>query len=385
MIKEIVFYLLISIYIIIVIIVAFNLLNTSLPGSGLPRAEVPLVSIAAGGARSMAIMENGDLLLWGENTINRQGDAHLTYRTLIMEDVVAISASIGELRWSNGNGHNMALTSNGDLWIWGVDIREMGRLHNSAIRIGWGRPYRLFNNLYNPVKIMENVTHIAAGSEYAKALTSDGTLWGWGSSLQGQLGLERRSASDTPVRIMEDVIFMSAGIARTYAIMADNTLWAIGNENRKIMEDVIYVSRGASHTMAITSDRKLWAFGNNRVGQLGDGTTEIPDQPLLIMADVINVSAGYMYTMAITSNGDLWGWGSNGRGQLGDGTRETRYSPVLIMENVIAVSTGVSHTLAVTCDGNLWAWGDNLFGQLGDGTTESRLYPVLVMTGVRRF
>jgi len=381
------------------------LLNSrSLPGSGLSFISAQISPLATGNAHSMVITTDGGLWVFGSTFCDPYSNEITThfYPTRIKEGVLAVSTNIGEIIWSRGNTQHMVLTSDGNLWVWGVDIRDANVLARNANSQGWGRPSRQFNNLLAPVNVMSNVVSISAGSGHALAIASDDTLWGWGKSWNGQLGESSSDRRGRPTMIMDDVIAVSAGNAHTMMVTSNNILWTCGrnssgqlgdgttDERRspinqkpiKIKHDVIAVSAGDSHSMAITSNGELWAWGCNRYGQLGDGTTKNRYSPIKIMYDVVLVSAGASHTMAVTSDGILWGWGANGSGQLGVGTTENQHNPVMIMDNVVTVSVGHAHTLAITSDGVLWAWGNNSSGQLGDGTTESRHSPVRVMDNV---
>jgi len=178
-----------------------------------------------------------------------------------------------------------------------------------------------------------------------------GSLWGWGCNQDGQLGNGTTITSIDPVEIMENVIFVSASAGsgpsqgHTMAITSDGTLWGwganqdfqLGDGTRtsrfrpvEIMSDVIYVATGANHTMAITHDNKLWGWGCNRFYQMGNGTNLEYIIPAPIMENVIAVSTSSLHTMAITKDGELWAWGHNRHGQLGDGTTISRPVPVRI-------------------------------------------------------
>ena len=82
---------------------------------------------------------------------------------------------------------------------------------------------------------MDDVIAISAASSHTMAITTDGTLWAWGSN-GGQLGDGTTTTRHVPTRIMDDVAA---------------------------------VSTGDSHTIAITTDGALWAWGHNWTGQLG--------------------------------------------------------------------------------------------------------------------
>jgi alpha-tubulin suppressor-like RCC1 family protein len=74
--------------------------------------------------------------------------------------------------------HTVALRTDGTLWAWGDNF--LGQL-------GIGTSSGLFNT---PQPVQTNVTWqaIAAGRDFTLAVRTDGTLWGWGWNLFGQIG-----------------------------------------------------------------------------------------------------------------------------------------------------------------------------------------------------
>jgi alpha-tubulin suppressor-like RCC1 family protein len=184
---------------------------------------------------------------------------------------------------------------------------------------------------------------VACGGEYSMALRSDGTIWGWGANLSGQLGINGTVTT------------------QNYSLQA-------GTDN-----DWKDLAVGAFHTLALKSNGTLWAWGENGNGQLGDGTNNnkrIAPVQIGTDNDWKVIDGGYAHSMAIKTNGTLWAWGFNYGGQLGDNTLTDKYAPTQIgTDNKWAsVACGGYHTLAVKTDGTLWAWGWNEQGQVGVGS-----------------
>ena len=309
------------------------------------RTDITRMPIAATFSTSFAILEDGSLWGWGNNSTwlldynSPIGHPHGS-PVKIMDSVLAVSA---------GRIHVVAIRADGSLWGWGNN--ESGQLGIGTTTIR-----------QSPVKIMEDVIAVSAGSDHTMAIRADGSLWGWGDSVHGQLG----DGSNVPFEIDRD----SGSIIRVPQVYPI-----------KILGDVVSVSAGRTHTMAIRADGSLWGWGENSFGQIGDGCEGFVETryghigislrqlyPKKIMDDVVAVSAGYLETMAVRVDGSLWTWGWDSfRAPDGSSTWVTHPSPRRIMDNVLSVSASNGHRATITNNGNLYAWGINWFGRIGVG------------------
>ena len=128
---------------------------------------------------------------------------------------------------------------------------------------------------------------------------------------------------------------------------------------------------GFEHWIALTSNGRCYAWGHNDFGQLGIGTVEATQTPLLIQAlkniEVVDIGCGGFYNIALTRDGLIYGWGHNQFGQLGDGSYDSVTVPKRIdfNEKIASISCGIKHSMALTDSGRLYVWGLNSYGQLG--------------------
>jgi alpha-tubulin suppressor-like RCC1 family protein len=136
-------------------------------------------------------------------------------------------------------------------------------------------------------------------------LRADGTLWTWGYNFWGQMGIgtfgfDASPYTHTPQQVGTNANWqdVAASWAHTVALRADGTLWAWGFTSRGALglgtfaprvrpDDETCVNRpqqvgananwqaiaaGGSHTVALRADGTLWAWGDNASGALGLGT-----------------------------------------------------------------------------------------------------------------
>jgi len=317
--------------------------------------------ISAGTEYSLAITTTSQLYAWGKNI--QYGN--LGINSLIpVSSPVLVSGPVG-LSWSAvaaGQSHTLALTSTGVLYAWGWNASgQLGTTQNFVAA-----------NYTTPVTAVTTSPatwlHISAADEggttggHTLAIKSDGTLWGWGENVVGELGNLSTTTATQPV-----LISGPAGAS-----------WSA-------------ISTGSAFSLGITTTGVLYGWGNNTTGQLGIGSaTTSTSSPVAVATP----SAVYSWTqisaqnqglhfLGIRSDGTLWAWGVNGNGQLGINSTTSPISyPTLVSGPAGAswsvVAAGSSHSLGITSAGWLYAWGYNLTGAVGNLSTTDVSSPVLV-------
>jgi alpha-tubulin suppressor-like RCC1 family protein len=241
---------------------------------------------------------------------------------------------------------------------------------------------------------------ISAGSAHTCGLTIDGKAYCWGNGSIGQLGNGIAATAFAPsavlfptgVRAWKSI---SAGGSHTCAI-ADNSkafCWGLdsvgqlgdggfgGNKNTPTLVNAVGVdwfslSVGSDHTCGLAVNRQLFCWGDNFNGQLGNGTTNNQDVPLLIPTPngVIfwqSLSVGSRHTCAISNDNKAFCWGSNIDGRIGDPSLPALnvLKPTLVAGSQAwqSISAGVLNTCAITTDSRAFCWGSDTDGQLGNG------------------
>ena len=306
------------------------------------------IGVCAGTSRStmerdIPVFTEATLWMWGSNAAGQLGDGTFIHRS----SPVQVGSLTNWADISSGHDHSLAIKTNGTLWSWGNN--NNGQLGN-GITLGNGMNW----SALEPAQIgsSQDWAAVAGGGMHSLAIKTNGTLWGWGDSSIGQLGLGDVMGSTVPVQI------------------GSLTTWKM-------------VDCGLFHTTAINSEGMLWSWGNGSNGQLGLGDTMSRSYPTQVGSFLNNwstVACGDSFTVATKTDGSLWAWGWNEHSQLGLGDTTQRMAPeqVGLSNSWSTVACGRHHTVATKTDGTLWAWGYNIVGQLGDGELTTKSVPVQV-------
>ncbi|XP_057546849.1 uncharacterized protein LOC130825576 isoform X3 [Amaranthus tricolor] len=217
------------------------------------------------------------------------------------------------------------------------------------IRLVWAQRDK---HLWNEPKPVEGLAKVKVKSAFASGVTSvaigdDGSMWTWGRSKRGQLGLRKG--------VMESLV-----PSRVEALAG---------------EDIIkVVSLGWGHVLAQTVDGKLFGWGysaDGRLGRLGetveasplDSSAELPRKHEMSRAEALDVAEKLVLQSMEKENNMPIVW-----------------VPHLIEElqsvRVMDISCGLDHSLLISRDTGILSGGSNVYGQLGRESQDLGLFPV---------
>lgn len=257
--------------------------------------------------------------------------------------------------------HTLALTSEGTVYAWGTNA--YGCLGDGT---NTNRSLPVQVKGVNGTGYLTGVTDISAGAWFSTAVTPSGVV-AWGYNGDGQLGTGNNSNSSYPSYV-KDV------------------------NGSGILTGVSKVSAGGAFALAI-KDSGVVSWGLNHLGQLGNNSSTASNIPVQVagiggtgtLSGVTEIAAGKTHSLAITSNGVV-AWGFNVRGQLGNNTTTNNSVPVQVLgvggtgnlSGITSIAAGENFSLASNSQA-VYGWGENGSGQLGDTTTTSRATPVQVV------
>jgi len=275
-----------------------------------------VTAIAGGGAHSLALESDGTVWAWGDNSAGQLGDR----TTTDSHHPVQVSTSSGHLTGviaiAAGGAHSLALRNDGSVWAWGgpsFGQRATGSPGDGSV---------LAVRVSTPTGDLAGVTAIAAGEDHCLALAGDGTVWAWGSNWEGQLGDGTNTSSAVPVRVsvLAGVTALAAGSSHSLALENDGTLWAWGSNgsgqlfagtiaNSSIpirvsgLTGVTAVSGGGNRSMTLMDDGTARTSGVGLKGRLGDGGDGIAQLSVQVpgLMGVTALASGGNHSLALAA------------------------------------------------------------------------------------
>lgn len=247
-------------------------------------------SVSVGTTHTAAIKTDGSLWSWGYNYYAALGIGTQGSATNRSSPVQTVSAGFNWLKVVACNDTTLAIKTDGTLWGWGRG--NLGQLGNNNT-----------TQRNSPVQTGTNTNwkQISGSGTTVGAIKTDGTLWMWGAGTSGELGNETRTSVSSPVQTVAattDWKQVSAGSQFAAAVKTDGTLWAwglnnygqLGDNTRDSKSSPVQIAGGGSNWKqaatgyrvagAIKTDGTLWMWGIASQGGLGTNNATSRSSPV---------------------------------------------------------------------------------------------------------
>ncbi|XP_039543003.1 probable E3 ubiquitin-protein ligase HERC4 isoform X2 [Pimephales promelas] len=234
--------------------------------------RIIFTSIVCGGAGAVLLADGGNVLIMDKSTVCSP------LKGLENRQVIQIAC---------GDQHSMALTRDGQLFVWGDNTHGQLGLEKEQPRSLSAQRVEGLSGI--------PLAQISAGGDHSFVLSLSGVVFGWGKNSAGQLGL-----GDTTDRRVPTVV---------------NSL------NRK---KTVSISCGGEHTATLSKGGTVFTFGSGGFGQLGHNSYKDEHHPRVVAelwgSKVSQVTCGRRHTLvSVESSKLIYSFGCGMQGKLGNG------------------------------------------------------------------
>ncbi|KAE8349230.1 regulator of chromosome condensation 1/beta-lactamase-inhibitor protein II [Aspergillus coremiiformis] len=361
---------------------------------------VGVVDLAVGGVHSAALTYDNRILTWGvndEGALGRdttqdaeeikmrsqsdsgsdseddEGNLNLKEATPLPVDPSHFPDRTIFTQLAATGSATFALTAEGLVYGWGTFRGNSGEM-------GFSPGSKQQQRIPTLISGLDHVVKLAAGSQHVLALTSKGTVFGWGCDDQHQLG-RRRTHHQTSHCLVPAECALPSGI--------------------------INIGVGSYHSFAIHKSGTVYAWGSNNYGQTailtGAGQSEaVVAYPTKVpslkrTAKIVSIEGGKDHSLAVTHEGECLSWGRIDNKALGLDVKDMPSSHIVydayerprilkaptvvrnIDQAIVSVGIGTDHSFAITEDGRAYSWGFNVQNQAGQpGDVDEIVHPTLL-------
>jgi len=167
-------------------------------------------AVSAGDNHACAVLDNGDISCWGDNSSGQVGNGSTATEILAPTAAISLPGSSPAVGVTAGGDHTCALLDNGDVACWGND--DDGQLGNGAAT-GDKRTAALVN-------LPRSAVAVAAGQAHTCAVLDNDDLTCWGDNSSGQIGNGGTADQAAPTAsVLSGVRAMALGNAHTCALI----------------------------------------------------------------------------------------------------------------------------------------------------------------------
>ena len=310
--------------------------------------------LSLGTDHACALLEDGNIKCWGDNTIRQLNDG-----TIVSRSRPVASGGIGFVtQMSAGDSFTCGVLKDHTIRCWGQnEYRECGF------------PQSFGGSPPGQVERLTNAVQVHAGFRHACALTTDSEVWCWGDSSDGALGNGSTTAgllAPTKITSLSGVV----QIASTCARNKSGEVWCWGNGHPtpakfpgiagKLALNV-HDDYADGSVVVVLGDGSVVQARRNATGFIGTTAT-----PVAAPGAVQHVVGHSGETYELLNDGSVWAL---------DALDDTTPSAVvgLGVGTVDAIASGNSlifgqgFQCALLKSGEVRCWGDDYLGQIGIG------------------
>lgn len=221
---------------------------------------VEIVRIGVGAFHCLALTASGDLYAWGRNLRGQLGLNSTAKKKLMPEKVQNACPAFVEVR--GGWDHSMALTSSGQLYSWGNGYEA------TRPATGHGTNQNILSPKLVTALKDKVVVRISAGWDHSMALTKDGEAYLWGGNPSGVLGTGTTNQESTPKLLggdiaKERIVWIDGGQTHTCAVTEKGELWMwgslLGQESKVPRKVDVSSSPHANFQYVVCGDKSNYA------------------------------------------------------------------------------------------------------------------------------
>ena len=242
------------------------------------------VSATMYGGACVALKTDGSLWTWGPNATGQLGQGDEVDRS----SPTQVGGLLTWAKVSGGTRAGAAIKTDNSLWIWGNNGN--GQLGQGTT----GAPIK------SPVQIAGSWSSVALGDNGEHAIRTTGALFAWGFPGAGQLGTNSYVQFESPVQIgasLDWSLISANGSGTRAALKTNGTLWGWGSNSNGQIGDNTTIQRSSPvqigsdtwltvstgyQKAAIKTNKTLWTWGGNGSGQLGLGDTSPRSSPVQV-------------------------------------------------------------------------------------------------------
>ncbi|USK60456.1 RCC1 domain-containing protein [Peribacillus asahii] len=198
-----------------------------------------VTAIAGGRYHTLAVKSDGTIWTWGNNERNQIGDGKtgsgLMKNVLVPYQVKSLTKVKSV---SGGTYYSLAVKSDGTVWSWGLnDVSQLGIVKTSAYQ---NKPAKVLGE--DGEGYLSQIKQTDGGYRHTLAVANDGSLYTWGENTYGKLGIGTETSiydvwsdganSAVPIKVsLTKVMQAEAGSEHTVAITTDGTVWSWGSND----------------------------------------------------------------------------------------------------------------------------------------------------------